>query len=178
MASQQFRCAACRRLRMSRVKGQRYCGQDSCQKTRKNAWRRQKYAADADYRANQAQSTGAWLDTRGGAARYFQRYRKRREQQGAEVAGSQPETVTAGGDATAGPVTAGAGPAAGEGVTEALRGGASGARPAAQKWTWPRANSDAISEKSVVKTGRYLLVGADGANSDAILVEIRAISGS
>ena len=89
MASHRFRCAACKRLTESRVKGQRYCGREKCQKARKNAWRRDRYAADADYRANQAQSTKAWLDSVGGAACYHRQYRKRRRQC------SKPESQTA-----------------------------------------------------------------------------------
>ena len=165
MANHQFRCVACRRLRVSRVEGQRYCGRESCQKARKNAWRRQKYATDADYRANQAQSTKAWLDSVGGAARYHQQYRKRRSQRkaepptagaaGAPVEKTRPEAETA----LVPPRTALAQPKA-----------------ALQTGTRHGANSDAGIAESPVKTGRYLLVGVDGTNSDAVLVEITAVS--
>ena len=50
-----------------------------CQKARKNTWRREKYAQDPDYRANQRDSTNAWLGERGGSAAYHRAYRKRRE---------------------------------------------------------------------------------------------------
>lgn len=56
---------------------QRYCGERECQKARKNAWRREKYAQDSDYRANQRDSTNAWLSEQGGSAAYYRRYRNR-----------------------------------------------------------------------------------------------------
>ncbi len=57
---------------------QRYCGARECQKARKNTWRREKYAQDSDYRANQRDSTNAWLGERGGSAAYHRAYRNRR----------------------------------------------------------------------------------------------------
>ena len=57
---------------------QRHCGASECQKARKNAWRREKYAQDSDYRANQRDSTNAWLDEKGGSAAYHRGYRSRR----------------------------------------------------------------------------------------------------
>jgi hypothetical protein len=74
-----FRCRHCRKLRRKRTRDQRYCGESACQKARKNAWRREKYAEDADYRANQRDSTNAWLEKSGGAAAYHRVYRKRRK---------------------------------------------------------------------------------------------------
>ncbi len=58
---------------------QRYCGERECQKARKNAWRREKYAQDSDYRANQRDSTNAWLGEQGGSAAYYRGYRNRRK---------------------------------------------------------------------------------------------------
>lgn len=72
-----FRCRHCRKLRRKRTRDQRYCGKSACQKARKNAWRREKYAEDADYRANQRDSTNAWLEKNGGGAAYHRGYRKR-----------------------------------------------------------------------------------------------------
>jgi hypothetical protein len=46
-----------------------------------------------------------------------------------------------------------------------------------QKTTFQNANSDATLGKSLIKTGRYLLY-PEGANSDAIWVQISAISTS
>lgn len=78
MKHERFRCACCQKMRPARVKGQRYCGAPSCQQARKNAWRREKYATDVDYRATHKESTRAWLVSVGGAATYHRQYRKRR----------------------------------------------------------------------------------------------------
>ena len=74
-----FRCRECGKLRRRQAQEQRYCARSACQKARKNAWRRAKYAADADYRANQRDSTDAWLVGQGGAAAYHRAYRQRRK---------------------------------------------------------------------------------------------------
>lgn len=74
-----FRCRHCRKLQRKRTVDQRYCGTQACQKARKNAWRRGKYAQDFDYRANQRDSTNAWLGERGGSAAYYRAYRKSRK---------------------------------------------------------------------------------------------------
>ena len=74
-----FRCRECGKVRQRQAQEQRYCAQSACQKARKNAWRRAKYAADADYRANQRDSTDAWLVGQGGAAAYHRAYRQRRK---------------------------------------------------------------------------------------------------
>jgi hypothetical protein len=74
-----FRCRQCGKLRRKRTVDQRYCGARACQKVRKNTWRREKYAQDSDYRANQRDSTNAWLDEHGGSAAYHRVYRKRRK---------------------------------------------------------------------------------------------------
>lgn len=77
-----FRCRQCGKLRRRRTAEQSYCGDSACQKARKNAWRRAKYATDADYRANQRDSTKAWLDEHGGTAAYHRAYRQRRKESG------------------------------------------------------------------------------------------------
>jgi hypothetical protein len=69
---------------------QRYCGARECQKARKNAWRREKYAQDSDYRANQRDSTNAWLDEQGGSAAYHRTYRRRRKNPSPPGAVSEP----------------------------------------------------------------------------------------
>lgn len=74
-----FRCRHCRKLWRKRTVDQRYCGERPCQKARKNTWRREKYAQDSDYRANQRDSTNAWLSEQGGSAAYHRAYRKRRK---------------------------------------------------------------------------------------------------
>ena len=61
MQGQTFRCGHCNQIRTRRSEDQCYCGREDCQKARKNAWRRDKYDADADYRANQKASTKAWF---------------------------------------------------------------------------------------------------------------------
>ncbi len=79
-------------LRRRRTVDQRYCGKRKCQKARKNIWRREKYAQDFDYRANQRDSTNAWLDERGGSAAYHRAYRNRRKNPSASraVSGQSP----------------------------------------------------------------------------------------
>lgn len=77
-----FRCRQCGKLRRRRTKEQRYCGESACQKARKNTWRRAKYSTDADYRANQRDSTNAWLSEQDGSAAYHRAYRQRRKEPG------------------------------------------------------------------------------------------------
>ena len=80
-----FRCRHCKRILRKRGREQTYCGQGVCQKARKKRWRRAKYRLDPDYRANQRESTHAWLKSQGGAAAYYRRYRRRRKAQRHEV---------------------------------------------------------------------------------------------
>jgi len=84
-----FRCRHCRKLRRKRTLDQRHCGASECQKARKNAWRREKYAQDFDYRANQRDSTNAWLEEQGGSAAYHRAYRRRRKKPSASRAASE-----------------------------------------------------------------------------------------
>jgi hypothetical protein len=86
-----FRCRHCRKLQGKRTLDQRYCGERECQKARKNTWRREKYAQDSDYRANQRASTHAWLEERGGSAAYYRAYRKRRKSPSSSRAIAAPD---------------------------------------------------------------------------------------
>lgn len=79
MDGSRFRCLGCGRVLLRRTPTQRYCGRQDCRKARKNAWRRKQYASDPDYRANQIDSTRAWLAAQGGAAKYYREYRRRRK---------------------------------------------------------------------------------------------------
>lgn len=80
MENERFRCRHCGKLKTRKTADQRYCGDDACQKARKNAWRRERYAADPEYRLNQRESTRAWLEANAGAAEYYRQYRRRGKQ--------------------------------------------------------------------------------------------------
>jgi len=56
------RCVHCHRLFIAnpRIKNQKYCSREICQRTRKSRWQRRKMATDADYRQNQKDSRQAW----------------------------------------------------------------------------------------------------------------------
>lgn len=100
-----FRCRHCGKLKRRRTREQSYCGASACQKARKNAWRRAKYSTDADYRANQRDSTNAWLEEQGGSATYHRAYRQKQKE--SEPAESIPvvwseEPTSANSDATFG----------------------------------------------------------------------------
>ena len=104
MGKGRFRCRQCGKLKPKRTADQRYCGDAACQKARKNAWRRERYATDADYRLNQRDSTKAWLAANGGAAAYYRRYRSRRiEVEAAAESDAEPVEVSAPGGQTATP---------------------------------------------------------------------------
>jgi hypothetical protein len=93
MNKARFRCRCCGELKPRRSAEQRFCGKAACQRARKKAWRRAKYASDPDYRLNQAYSTAAWLQKQGGVAAYYRDYRRRRRQQarsGAPARGGEP----------------------------------------------------------------------------------------
>lgn len=147
MQGYQFRCRHCKKLRVKRGEDQRYCGDEACQKARKNAWRRQKYEVDPDYRANQAASTKAWLASQGGSAAYYRAYRKQRKERQRKEQRRQEQVAS----------------------VDPTTGQASGPLTAAS------ANSDAKTPQSSVKSGRYRLLPCDGANSDAFLVELSVI---
>lgn len=59
-----IRCAnpCCRRhfLPNPRVKSQRYCSREGCQRVRKRLWQRQMMRSDHDYRANQRDCQRRW----------------------------------------------------------------------------------------------------------------------
>jgi hypothetical protein len=44
----------------SRVRDQKYCGEEECRRARRRRWQRAKRRSDADYRDNQARAQGAW----------------------------------------------------------------------------------------------------------------------
>jgi hypothetical protein len=99
MANERFRCRCCGKLKARRTPDQRYCSEPVCQKARKNAWRRERYAADPDYRLNQRESTKVWLDANGGAAEYYRQYRrdrkKRRDEPSRAEGGTDPVAFSA-----------------------------------------------------------------------------------
>lgn len=45
-----------------RVKNQRYCSQNDCQKARRASWQRQKMATDQDYRENKQRCQRQWQE--------------------------------------------------------------------------------------------------------------------
>ena len=57
-----------------KVKNQRYCSEDSCQKERKRRWQQQKRAEDPAYRANQRDANKRWREKN---PDYWRDYRKR-----------------------------------------------------------------------------------------------------
>ena len=70
------RCAACggRFEPRRNVPQQRYRSQPECQRSRRRRWQREKLAADADYRANQAAAQRRWSERH---PEYWRRYRER-----------------------------------------------------------------------------------------------------
>lgn len=148
MQGQTFRCRHCKRLSARRSEDQRYCGREGCQKARKNAWRRGKYSTDPDYRANHKASMASWFESQGGRAKYYRRYRRRRKERRLQRRADGPQAAVRSGAAAAPQVDA---QSAG-------------------------ANSDAKATDRAVISGRYMLVACEGANSDAILVQLSLIS--
>ena len=59
-----FTCSCCRRKVPAnpRVKNQRFCSRDACQRERKRRWQQAKMATDPDYRANQRQAQKSWRE--------------------------------------------------------------------------------------------------------------------
>ena len=145
MDEHQFRCRRCKEVRLKRRPDQQYCGREACQKARKNAWRRLKYQTDPDYRANQRESTDAWLASQGGGAEYYRRYRKQRQKLAVHR----------------GEITGRDTPVAPEQAPKSMI-------PAS-------ANSDARTPQSEVISGRYEMLPCGSANSDAILVDLFVI---
>lgn len=155
MANERFRCRYCRKLKARRTPDQCYCSDDACQKARKNAWRRERYSSDPEYRLNQRDSTNAWLEAKGGAAAYYRQYRQERKQR-------QRDGPRAKAKGKSKPVEDSA-PLPREDSVPLLRNATA-------------ANRDGLLEKSLIKTGTYELIPLDGANSDAVQAEIRVIS--
>jgi hypothetical protein len=94
MGDQLFRCRHCRQLRLKRSPEQHYCGSEPCQRARKNSWRQSKLRSDPDYRANQRAATQAWLESQGGGAAYYCRYRERQRQRALACCAEQTDPVT------------------------------------------------------------------------------------
>ena len=68
------RCVHCRRLYIAnpRVKNQKYCSRDICQRARKSRWQQRKMATDGDYRQNRKESQQMWQTRHPGS---WQQYR-------------------------------------------------------------------------------------------------------
>jgi hypothetical protein len=69
------RCVGCARSFEPRrhVPHQRYCSRPECQRARRRCWQREKLAADADYRANQAAAQQCWRERH---PEYWRHYRR------------------------------------------------------------------------------------------------------
>ena len=176
MESQRFRCCHCKKLKRRRVAGQRYCSDEECQKARKNAWRRQKYATDPDYRLNQRESTEAWLEANGGTATYHRRYRrerkKRRVQDDGQSSALQP-CSTSDGEENPQEITS----MSTEGhLVQTVSVNSTTENSDKRETESGSANSDGSSSEIRMKSGRFKLVPLGDANSDALLVEIEVIS--
>lgn len=152
MEKKKFRCRHCGRLLPVRVRGQAYCGDKACQKARNNAWRREKYASDPDYRLNQKDSTDAWLSSVGGAAKYHREYRKKKKRIAMR---KEPGEI-------------GAASLLKSSLMESLF---------ADTWRGfdASANSNAKNPETPIKTGRYRIL-PEGANSNAFWAEIQVIT--
>jgi hypothetical protein len=167
MRAGQYKCRHCGRICVEKRKGQKYCGEKACQRSRKREWNRRKYSSDPDYRANQRESTEAWLSRQGGAAQYHRAYRRRRESETAAIQAKTAEGPIGGPERSpteaSRPETSIA-PSLFAGSTTVLDGSA---------------NRDARSVEMLIKPGMYKIcpVGADlSANRDPMLVELRVIT--
>ena len=60
--SHRKRCKNCGRLyrQNPRIKNQKYCGREECQRARKAAWQREKMSVDPMYRENQKRAQETW----------------------------------------------------------------------------------------------------------------------
>lgn len=152
MKTKRFQCRHCRRINQARVKGQKYCGGEACQRARKRDWRREKRSVDPDYRANQRASNEKWLEFRWGAAAYHREYRRRRKASAAE------KNAVIGCVETEGSALEATSLFAPE--LERIR---------------KSAKSDATPGENPIKSGRYVIF-PESAKSDAILVKISFIS--
>ena len=157
MKALRFKCRHCGQTVTDGKPGQSYCGLKACRAARKRAWRRERYASDPEYRLSQKESTEAWLEAQGGAAAYYRAYRIRKRKRKLEVEAAWPEAFktdaeSKGKEACIGSLFAG----------EASDIEAS-------------ANRDACLPIAPIISGTYELF-PQGANRDAITVEIRMIS--
>lgn len=155
MEKQHFRCRHCGKLKLQRVMGQKYCGEKACQQARRNSWRREKYAEDSDYRRNQQASTAAWLESQGGAAVYYRRYRTKQK------ASRIPKESGHGEDRSGIPSASD--------VTDCAKMPPDSCLPPVG------ANRDASFGEFRLKSGTYKICPS-GANRDAFLAEIWVIS--
>lgn len=178
MDQPRFQCKCCRRHLPRRTQDQRYCERPLCQRTRKNAWRRDKYSTDPEYRTGHRESTEAWLETRGGAAAYHREYRRKRR-----LANSRADRVLKA-DAQQPSVVSSLQPPSAEATPERPSrmpaAGTSRPPPSGSTATGgPGAKSDAIYRETEVIPGRYELCRvntAAGAKRDAILVDLSIVS--
>lgn len=148
------KCRRCHGTIRTRRADQVYCGNDACQRFRRNAWRRAKYAKDLDYRLNQKQSDQAWLAKQGGAAAYHREYRRRRRERGQTTLDEKAKQ----------PVSCAAPETESSHFAGANRPGSGSA------------NSDAVLGESPIISGIYEVTLLQGTNSDAISVKLLLIS--
>jgi hypothetical protein len=147
------RCAACREwfTPSVRVPGQRYCGEERCQRARRRVWQKKKRRGDPDYRENEQRAQQArsekhpeyWKQYRQKNPEYTQKNRKRQMERDAKRRGTGRK----------------------QGVKRGER--------------RVLANEDASRATLPIKSGTYELkmAGADVlANGDAIRVEISVLS--
>ena len=156
MKKKRFRCRCCHEMRPVRVENQKYCGNPKCKQARKNAWNREKYASDPDYRANQKAGTETWLESQGGSAAYFREYRRRRKRE--EEAHEKPDSFENKQEVSAGEESVFASEISVPGKS---------------------ANRDSMSLEKPLKSGRYTMFrdhSPKSANRDSYLVEIVLIS--
>jgi len=147
-----FRCCHCRRVKPRRTRNQCYCDNADCQQARRNAWRRNKYASDADYRANQRASTKAWLAAQGGSAKWYREYRRRSREAIASTDFTAPNPSAI---------------VSKEKVADEVL-----LKPSDDI----RAKRDAVPSKKGVSSGIYQLIATGAAKRDAIFVELRLIT--
>ncbi len=75
MESSKIKCNSCNRVLDAnwRVKNQKYCGRDECQRIRRRNWQASKMKNDIDYRKGQKDSFCKWYERN---SHYFRRYRQ------------------------------------------------------------------------------------------------------
>ncbi len=154
MKKKRFRCRCCHKMCTERVRGQKYCSEVRCQRARKNTWYREKCAGDPDYRANQRASNQSWLESQGGSAAYFRKYRRRHKLEAAKSTDTDHDP-------------------------EDLGDGSKIASGAEIKGLCKSAKLDVVFGKKPLNSGRYIMIRdhpASDAKLDATLVEIAIIS--